>query len=65
MKNLFLLFSFISIIACQEEKPKKIKINTNLMCKPPVDYKVQQPGVAMLKENKRKIKFVNKSEQTK
>ena len=64
MKNLFLLFILISFASCKEEKLKKIEIGKNMDCEP-IEYKVQEPGVAMLKDSKTKIKSANKIEQTK
>jgi hypothetical protein len=64
MKNLFLLFVLISFASCKEEKIKKIEIGKNVKCEP-IEYKVQEPGIAMLKDSKTKAKFVKKSEQTK
>lgn len=64
MKNLFLLFVLISSASCKEEKLKKIEIGKNLECEP-IEYKVQEPGVAMMKKSKTKVKSVNRSEQTK
>lgn len=64
MKNLFLLFVLISFASCKEEKLKKIEIGKNLECEP-IEYKVQEPGVAMMKKSKTKVKSVNRSEQTK
>ena len=64
MKNLFLLLALISFASCKEEKLKKIEIGKNMDCEP-IEYKVQEPGVAMLKDSKTKIKSANKIEQTK
>ncbi len=64
MKNLFLLLVLISLMSCKEEKLKKIEIGKNVDCES-IEYKVQEPGVAMLKDSKTKVKFVKKPEQTK
>jgi hypothetical protein len=64
MKNLFLLFAFISFVSCKEEKLKKIEIGKNVDCEP-IEYKVQEPGVKSLKNGNMKVKFVKKTEQTK
>ena len=64
MKNLFLLLALISFASCKEEKLKKIEIGKNVDCES-IEYKVQEPGVAMLKDNKTKVKFIKKPEQTK
>ena len=64
MKNIFLLFAVIGFVSCKEEKLKKIQVGKNVKCEP-IEYKVQEPGVAMLKDSKTKIKFVNKTEQKK
>ena len=64
MKNLFLLFALISFVSCKEEKLKKIQLGKNVDCEP-VEYKVQEPGVAILKDSKTKVKYAKKSIQTK
>jgi hypothetical protein len=64
MKNLFLLLALISFVSCKEEKMKKFEIGKNVDCEP-IEYKVQEPGVAMLKDSKVKVKFAKKPEQTK
>ena len=64
MKNLFLLFVLISFASCKEEKLKKIEIGKNVKCEP-IEYKVQEPGVAILKDSKTKVKSANRTEQTK
>ena len=64
MKNLFLLFALISFVSCKEEKLKKIQLGKNVDCEP-IEYKVQEPGVAILKDSKTKVKYAKKSIQTK
>ena len=47
MKNIFLLFAVIGFVSCKEEKLKKIQVGKNVKCEP-IEYKVQEPGVALL-----------------
>ncbi|PWK16831.1 hypothetical protein LV89_04713 [Arcicella aurantiaca] len=51
MKNIFFLFTLISFISCQEEKPKKIVFNTNLQCRKADsrDYRIGQSRITMVK----------------
>ena len=51
MKNIFLLFAVIGFVSCKEEKLKKIQVGKNVKCEP-IEYKVQEPGVALLKVSK-------------
>ena len=51
MKNIFLLFALIGFVSCKEEKLKKIQVGKNVKCEP-IEYKVQEPGVALLKGSK-------------
>ncbi len=63
MKNLLLLLAVISFVSCKEEKLKKIEVGKNPKCEP-IEYKVLQPGVNALKDDKTKVKVAKKTEQT-
>ncbi len=62
MKNIFLFLAFISFVSCKKEKLKKIDIGKNVKCEP-IEYIVQEPGVATLKDSKTKFKFTKNPQQ--
>ena len=59
MKNLFTLFSLLILMACKEEKPKKIVFDTNHKCLKQKEYKVGNAHL-IIKVDSSKIKIIKK-----